>query len=216
MKSVSLIIFDLDGTLIDSRIDLVNSVNYTLRKLGLEKKPLEEVMGLVGRGLRKLLSDALDSGENHKLPEAIEIFRRHYHRHLLDNTILYPGVKKTLEYLREKSKCMVVITNKDSPFTRKILRGLKIRNYFHRIIGGEEQVEKKPSPWAINKLLKELKFSPPQSIIVGDSVYDIQAGKNAGIYTCGVTYGLGKIEDIKKEVPHLLINSLEELKDIIP
>lgn len=208
-----LIIFDLDGTLIDSRKDIANSVNHTLKTIGL--KPMEErtITGYVGNGVRSLMERILIPSHPHLFDKGIDIFLNYYAEHLLDNTNFFPGVIETLNHFTGKK--MAVITNKPEDLSVKTLKGLGIYGYFKAVLGGDSLEKKKPSPEPVLKVLNDLNIQKEAAIIVGDGLQDIAAGKGAGIATCAVTYGFTKTEELAKAEPTLIINSLHELKENI-
>lgn len=208
-----LIIFDLDGTLIDSRKDIANSVNHTLKTIGLE--PLNEniITSYVGNGVRSLMEKILIPSHSHLFDKGMGIFLDYYAEHLLDNTFFFPGVIESLDYFADKK--MAVVTNKPENLSVKTLKGLDVYGYFKAVLGGDSLEKKKPSPEPILKVLSDLNIQKEAAIIVGDGLQDIAAGKGAGIKTCAVTYGFTKTEELVKAEPTLIINSLYELKDRI-
>lgn len=213
MKSVDLIIYDLDGTLIDSREDIAQASNKMLMELGLKKKSADEIAECVGRGVQNLVLGLLGKDHEDKFEKALKLVKKHYGNHLLDHTKLYPGVQETLEHF--KGKKQVVITNKPEGFSVKILEGLKIAHYFERIIGGDTARTKKPSPESIFKILDELKISADRAIIVGDSAIDIETGKNAKVAVCAVIYGFGRLDEIQNAKPDFTIKQFNELMRIV-
>jgi 2-phosphoglycolate phosphatase len=210
MREIDLVMFDLDGTLADTGTDLVNSVNYVRSYLDLE--PLEErmVYGHVGRGVEHLIRSSLPSSYQDRFREVMKLFLRHYELHLLDTTALYPHVKETLDYFKQKKRA--VVSNKLHRFTVSVLRGLGIELCFDVILGGDSVQQKKPEPSSLNKVLSTFGVSPAKAVIVGDGDTDIYAGKSAGVYTCGVTYGLGGREGLLAAEPDYLVDDLRELK----
>lgn len=208
---IQLIIYDLDGTLIDSRRDIAGAVNWTLKELGRGELSLERVSSLVGSGVRNLMSQALEeagAGKN-LLERSIKLFRMRYGEHLLDHTRLYPSVRKVLEFF--KAKKQAVITNKPAGFSLKILRDLGVDSYFFRVIGGDQGFPKKPAPAALLEILRESRLSPGEAVFVGDSAIDTETGRQAGVKTLGVTYGFGSPEEIGRSRPDGVLNDLEEL-----
>jgi phosphoglycolate phosphatase len=208
-----LIIFDLDGTLIDSRKDIANSVNHTLKAIGLE--PLNEniITGYVGNGVRSLMEKILFPANSYLFDKGMSIFLDYYAEHLLDNTNFFSGVIETLNYFADKK--MAVVTNKPENLSIKTLRGLGVYDYFKAVLGGDSLEKKKPSPEPVLKVLSDLNIKKEAAIIVGDGLQDIAAGKGAGIRTCAVTYGFTKTEELAKAEPTLIINSLHELKEML-
>ena len=213
MKPISAILFDLDGTLIDSREDITASVNEVRGLCNLPPFPVEKVAGLVGLGIRVLLGRALGEGSELPVDEAVTLFRSHYRQHCLDRTRLYDGVDETLQNL--SALALGVVSNKPEEFCRKILEGLGVANRFGVILGGDSTGEKKPHPEPIYQALKSLGALPAETIIVGDSPIDVAAGRQAGLRTCGVTYGLVSTEELLEAGPNHLIQGFAELTDVI-
>ena len=210
-KEISLLIYDLDGTLIDSKRDIANAVNWTLGQLGLPPVSNETVYGYVGNGVRPLIAKSVGEESGARVKEALKIFKAYYRKHLLDQTRLFEGVKGVLHHFRGKTQ--VVLTNKPGVFTLPILKGLKVDHYFSAIIGGEDGFPKKPDPAAIHHLLKTFNCPPAQAVMIGDSRVDIETGKNAGILTCGVTYGFRSENEVRASRPDFLV---AEPHEIIP
>lgn len=210
-RETDLVIFDLDGTLADTGQDLANSVNYVRSCLSLE--PLEDriVYGHVGRGVEHLIRSSLPEQCQDRFREVMELFLRHYEYHLLDTTALYPHVEETLDYFREKKRA--VVSNKLHRLTLSVLRGLGIELCFDVILGGDSVPQKKPDPGPLNQVLSTFGIGPAKAVIVGDGGIDIEAGKGAGVCTCGVTYGLGNREELVAAKPDFLIDDLRELKE---
>ena len=208
---IKLIIFDLDGTLIDSRRDIADAVNWTLREFGFSELPIERVSSFVGNGVRNLMMQALrEVGvADGKLERSIKLFRRRYGEHLLDHTCLYPGVVKVLEFFKHRKQA--VITNKPEDFSRTILTGLGIDSYFFQILGGDQGFPKKPAPDTVLEVLRRASIASNEAVLVGDSAMDVETGKNAGVKTIAVTYGFGKQKEVENASPNLIINQLEEL-----
>ena len=209
---IKLIIYDLDGTLIDSRRDIADAVNWTLKELGLGELPMERVSAFVGSGVKNLMRHALEETKVEPSPflgRSIKLFRRRYGEHLLDHTLLYPPVRKVLEFFKERKQA--VITNKPEDFSLEILQGLGIHSYFFRVVGGDRGFPKKPAPESLLEILRETRTSPQEAILVGDSAIDIETGRNAGVKTLGVTYGFGSREEIQRSRPDGILDDLEEL-----
>lgn len=209
---IKLLIYDLDGTLIDSSQDIANAVNWTLKELGLWALPVEQVSGFVGNGVKNLMQQALKAASPSSLPplgRSIKLFRRRYGEHLLDQTRLYPSVKKVLEFFKGLSQA--VVTNKPEDFTHEILRGLGIDSYFGRVIGGDKGFPKKPDPGPVLELLGHFEVRPEEAILIGDSRMDVETARNAGIRAAAVTYGFGSRSELEAAQPDFLLNDLEEL-----
>lgn len=201
--------FDLDGTLANTGQDLANAVNYVRSHLQLE--PLDDrlVYGHVGRGVEHLLRSSLPEAYQERFQEMMELFLTRYESHLLDSTVLYPYVQETLDYFQKKKR--VVVSNKLHRLTLSVLRGLGIEPCFDAILGGDSAPLKKPDPEPLNRVLATFGVRPAKALMVGDGGTDIEAGKAAGVLTCGVTYGLGKTEELIAAKPDFLIDGLRQL-----
>jgi phosphoglycolate phosphatase len=212
-SNYDVIIFDLDGTLIDSRVDLANSVNYTRVRLGMSRLPNELIYSYVGDGASMLIRRAFGREPTEaELKEALEIFLAHYKLHLLDHTVLYPGVLEALEGLASLN--LAVLTNKPINPTNIILEGLGVKEKFAVIYGGNSFEQKKPDPIGVHKILKDTGTFRERTLMVGDSRIDIETGANAQIATCGVTYGLAS-DTLAEASPDFLINDPRELLGIV-
>jgi len=212
-SNFDVIIFDLDGTLIDSRVDLANSVNYARLQLGMSLLPNELIYSYVGDGAAMLIRRAFgrEPAET-ELKEALEIFLAHYKLHLLDNTVLYPGVLEALEGLAFLK--LAVLTNKPVNPSNMILQGLGVKEKFTVVYGGNSFKQKKPDPVGVLKILQDTGVSKERALMVGDSRIDVETGANAQIATCGVTYGLAS-DTLAQANPDFLINDLRELLRIV-
>src|SRR5258708_17576770 len=202
-------LFDLDGTLIDSKLDLVNSVNFMLREMGREVLPLATVAGYIGHGAPRLVADALgpDAVEADS-KRGLEIFLAHYDEHSLDATRAYPGVVEGLEALQERP--MAVLTNKPAKMSVEILESLGLRRYFRAVYGGDSFEKKKPDPAGALAILKKLGAQPHEAAMVGDSGVDIQTPRNARMFGIAVNYGFGQ-HDRQADPADLYIDSLQEI-----
>ena len=213
MKYIDLIIFDLDGTLVDSREDMANAVNFTLKQIGLREKNISEISSYIGKGIEDLIRGSLGNKQEALLKRALSIFVEYYRKHSTDTTVLYPNVKEILEYFKNKRK--TIVTNRNYEFALTTLNKLGIRDYFEDIVGGDDIGCMKPSSCPLDRSMGRLNADKEKAIIVGDMDIDIVAGKKAGIITCGVTYGMGKKEDIIKAKPDFIIDNIVDLKSII-
>lgn len=210
---VKLIIFDLDGTLLDSRKDIVAAVNETLKHLGLPKKSEKLVTSYIGWGSDKLLVDALGPKNRRLLDEAVSFYWKYYSRHGLDNTVLCQGVKQVLEHFRDKIN--IVISNKQRAFVIQQLRAFGIRKYFKEVLGGDDPKCAKPSPCPVNDILRKYKVKRDEAIIIGDMSLDVLTGKAARIPTCAVLGGIGDKGELLASKPDFAISNLSQLKGII-
>jgi phosphoglycolate phosphatase len=207
--SVRVLMFDLDGTLIDSRLDLVHSVNATLRHMGRPELPHEAIYTLVGSGAAILVQRALGQGATEEDSQrGLDYFLKYYREHMLDNTVVYPGVREGLEML--KNRPLAVLTNKPVKFSQAILRGLGLAQYFRVVYGGNSFATKKPDPEGARVVLRDFQALPKEAMLVGDSVVDVHTARNAGTWSCGVSYGLGP-EGFRSHPPDLLLDSLTQL-----
>ena len=213
LDRMELLVFDLDGTLVDSELDLANSVNATLEKIGRKPLSVERIASYVGRGVTVLITRALGPGATEELVEqATEIFLEHYRQHMLDNTTTYPGVREALAELDGRK--MAVLTNKPVRFSRDMLKGLGLADRFLRIYGGNSFETKKPDPFGLNRLMEETAATAFTTLMIGDSVSDVMAGRNAGAWTCGVNYGFGA-PTLDESPPDLRIDDLRELPKLL-
>ena len=206
-----LLIFDLDGTLADTRQDLANAVNAMLGHLGKAQLPEDQVTSYVGNGAPVLVRRVLGEGATDAdAGSALTWFMEYYAGHALENTRLYPGVEDTLRRLHRAGKHMAVLTNKPTRVSIAILEGLGVANLFFRIYGGNSFDVKKPNPLGIARLIEEAGVAPERTLMVGDSSVDVQTARNAGIRCCGVTYGF-KPESLAEPAPDFLAGRFEEI-----
>lgn len=211
MKPIRLIIFDLDGTLVNTLEDIAHSVNFTLGRLGRPLLHQDTVRKYVGDGMEMLLTRALGDHTG-LLEEAKGIYTDHQSRNLVVSSRLYPGVQETLEHFR--SIPMAVVTNKTLEFSEPLLEQLGIRPYFGMIIGADAGLPLKPAPDAFLSIMKRLAVPKERTAVVGDGTTDIRAGKAAGITTCAVTYGFRSEEELRKAGPDHVIHEMSELKQL--
>ena len=202
-------LFDLDGTLIDSKLDLVNSVNFMLREMQRDVLPLATVASYIGHGAPRLVADALgpDTAEADR-KRGLEIFLAYYNEHNLDATRAYPGVREGLEALQDRP--MAVLTNKPAKMSVAILEALGLLKYFRAVYGGDTFEKKKPDPAGALAILKKLGVDPRESAMVGDSDVDIKTARNAGMFAIGVSYGFGQ-HDRNIQPADLYVDSLQEI-----
>ena len=212
-KQVRLLVFDLDGTLVDSKQDLALSVNAMRKEMGLAPLTLELISSYVGHGVMLLVRRSLGSqATDENVEKGLAFFLDYYRRHMLDNTAPYPGVSEALEKL--KGHKMAVLTNKPVIFSREMISRLGFAPYFSYVYGGNSFPQKKPDPVGLHKLMEDLQVSARETVMVGDSDTDILTGRNAGVLTCGVTYGFGA-ETLEKVSPDLTIDDLRELPPLL-
>jgi phosphoglycolate phosphatase len=213
---MSLLIFDLDGTLIDSKLDLAHSVNAARKYMGLPPISHELVSAYIGNGAPVLIRRVLGPGATEdQVAKALDFFIRYYTEHCLDNTFLYPGVKDALDRLQARAEVrMAVLTNKPVRISNHILNGLGCGDRFFRVYGGNSFDRKKPDPIGIEKLLSESGVPRERAVMVGDSAVDIRTARNASIRACGVTYGF-QPETFAEDPPDFVIDDLGKLAEMV-
>lgn len=210
---MKLLIFDLDGTLIDSALDLALSVNATRRHMGLAEMDLTLINSYVGDGapvlIRRVMGpEALDE----TVKEALEFFLHFYRLHALEHTKLYPGVREPLEELHRRGKTLAVLTNKPVRISTDIMAALGMGDMFYRVYGGNSFEAKKPDPIGVTTLMSETSIGPAETMVVGDSHVDMQTARNAGVTACGVTWGF-QTERMLAERPDIVIDDMRQLLD---
>jgi phosphoglycolate phosphatase len=214
--SIKLVIFDLDGTLIDSRLDLVHSVNAALRHIGRPELPDDVIASYVGDGAPILIQRALggEAVDETLVRKGLEFFLSYYREHKLDHTTVYPGVAEALAAIQNSSngtpRKMAVLSNKPVNPSRAIVEALGLGRFFSQIYGGNSFATKKPDPEGALKLLAESGARPEEAVIVGDSHVDVRTGRNAGLWTIGVTYGFAT-HTLENEPPDVLVDRPHEV-----
>jgi phosphoglycolate phosphatase len=213
--SMDLTIFDLDGTLIDSKLDLAHAVNAALEHLGLPRLTLERIASYVGNGAPILMRRAIGpEASEEEVARGLTYFMQYYRDHMLDYTTLYPGVRETLDHLRGRGAQMAVLTNKPVGLSKAIVAGLGLDGHFFQVYGGNSFEQKKPHPVGIEILMSEAGATPGKTMMVGDSSVDVQTARNAGIQSCGVTYGF-QPETLAATPPDFLIDRMDQLPGIL-
>ncbi|HAO98593.1 MAG TPA: hypothetical protein DCQ83_00955 [Fibrobacteres bacterium] len=209
-----LLVFDLDGTLIDSRLDLVHSVNAVLISLGREKLPVEVVLTFVGDGAQDLLKRSMRAAgmpvedADAAFSSAFEFFIQHYLIHCLDFTLPYPGVIAVLEQFSHLPKA--ILTNKPLPHALKILDGLAMKDYFVRVLGGDGPHAKKPDPEGLIQIMSALKVPAGETLLIGDAIQDQQTARAAGCRFMAYARGIGDIAALEKTNPDFVLNDWAE------
>ncbi len=219
--SIKLVIFDLDGTLIDSRLDLVHSVNAALRHIGRPALPDEVIASYVGDGAPILIQRALGGEvvEESVVRKGLEFFLSYYREHKLDHTTVYPGIVDALKAIQSShngtgtQRKMAVLSNKPVNPSRAIVEALGLGKFFSQVYGGNSFSTKKPDPEGARKLLAEYGVQPEHAAIVGDSQVDILTGRNAGMHTIGVTYGFAP-HTLEDESADVLVDSPGDLAKV--
>jgi len=205
-----LLVFDLDGTLVDSQRDLADAVNATRAWMGLEPLPPVTVAQYVGNGAPVLVQRALPDAGQEDWSRGLKYFLEYYRDHMLDSTVLYPGVREALDQLHAERIPLAVLTNKPIRFSLQMLEGLGIDLHFFRVYGGNSFPEKKPDPTGLNALVVESGADRARTIMVGDSAVDVDTARNAGVQACGVRWGF-QPETFVSSPPDFLIDDLREL-----
>lgn len=216
--SYNCLLFDLDGTLIDSRDDLADSVNLTLSELNLANLPVKTIYDFIGEGVFNLVNRSISASLKRESEvefsnRGVEIFRKIYAANCLVKTKLYEDVSETLDKLGDFQKA--VITNKPWNFSVRILEGLGISHHFKIVCGGDSFAERKPSPIPLVETAKSLNCLPEECLMIGDSWVDIEAGKNARMKTCGCIFGFRGRDELEEAGADYLIEKFSDLKQIL-
>jgi phosphoglycolate phosphatase len=221
---IRLLVFDLDGTLIDSRLDLIHSVNAMLQHIGRPALDGHVIASYVGDGAPALVRRAIgDTNDEALFRAAMEYFLGYYRIHKLDHTTVYAGMAETLAGLADPSRGnpsngvrrqMAVLSNKPVNPSRDIVQALGLGEFFVRIYGGNSFLTKKPDPLGVQTLLHETGVAADEALIIGDSSIDVLTGRNAGMWTCGVTYGFAP-HSLEEVPPDVLIETPRELGELL-
>lgn len=185
------IVFDLDGTLVDSLLDLSAAVNHVRRVFGLGELPPDTVSGYVGEGARRLVERALGAPHQHRLDDGLRLFMEFYGEHLLDHTRPYPGIVDMLSALATGQLTLSVLSNKPAAMSRAILDGLGLSAYFRTVLGGDSLPSRKPDPGGLEYLRALAQTATDRMLVVGDSLIDLRTAQAAGCAFCGVAWGFG-------------------------
>jgi len=210
MQMFDLLIFDLDGTLVDSSADIIAAVNFTRQFLALPIMDDKEIIHMVGDGTDKLVERLIGPAHQGRYAEALAIFIAYYDAHLLDNATLYAGVTDVLDFFSHKKK--VIITNKRENMTRKITDAFSLTDRFDDIIGMGTTPFRKPDLRILQPVLTRFCIEPHQAIIVGDGIADLQLARNAGIKSCGMLNGFTPREALLELKPDFSCEHLREIK----
>ncbi len=204
-----LILYDLDGTLVDTREDIARAANHMRSEMGLNALPREVLCGFVGLGLRQLVQNCLETEDPARIERGTVLYRAHYTRHLLDNTVLYPSVREVLDHFRDRTQA--VVTNKPNPYSREILKALGVADYFAEILAGDSGLPKKPDPAGILAVMERAGAHPSETLFVGDSSIDVETGARAGIATIGVAHGFCDRRELEASGPNELVENFSQL-----
>ena len=214
MPRFSHLIFDLDGTLVDTKADLAAATNAMLAAMGLPKLSLAQVASLVGNGARVLVEKALGEANRPLLDQGVALFMHYYSAHLLDETRPYPGLDALLAEATTRGLCLSVLTNKPETPSRAILSGLGLLSFFTDIVGGDTFPTKKPDPQGVTYLQRQTGINLSETLLIGDSRVDYETGVAAGVAMCGVTWGFGAY-DFASLSPQFLVGTPEQLRAVV-
>ncbi|MGE5381549.1 MAG: HAD family hydrolase [Methylocystaceae bacterium] len=207
-----LFIFDFDGVIVNSGEDIVDAIQYTLALLNQPEQTSSQILAHIGHGVERMIRNVFAGVDEETIVAAIKIYRQYYLAHAVIKTRLYGQVGETLAVIKhDLHKKTAIVTSKPEELTRTILIGLKVSEYFDLVIGPESVKYMKPDPEGINKVLDYFGMAGNQAVMVGDMHTDIEAGKGAGVYTCGVTYGYGDQQELMASAPDLMIQGMGEL-----
>ena len=210
---INAVFFDVDGTLADARLDIAGAMNRVLHRLGLPGKSTETITSYVGTGVKDLIQKSLDKNDEALINRATAMYEEEYLKHPADHAFLYPGVVRLLKDLPDKRK--FILTNRYSHLASALLKKLGIRDFFEEVFGGDDEDCIKPAASVFGKILPAVKVNTTEALIVGDMAIDVMTGKNSGVRTCWVTYGLGKKEDVLPLKPDYVVDSISELSKIV-
>ena len=214
VRTFDLIIFDLDGVIVDSVEDLVAALRHSLRQVGSRDCAFSDIRNLIGFGARNILLQSLDEDKKDRVDAAMTEFRDYYGQNCTNKTVLYPGVSEVLAtYARHKK--LALATFKIRAATLRILEALNVRDYFDAIVTADDVQRPKPDPECINRILQEVQCDPDAVLMVGDTPTDVQTARNAGVAACAVLYGIGTRENLGRANPDFLIDDIRELKNLV-
>lgn len=209
------VIFDMDGTLLNTLDDLADSVDYTLNLLGYEKRNTDEIKKFLGYGVKKLVQDSMPEGvSNDAVNNATEIFKKHYETNMKNKTCPYKGIKELLNELKKRNVKVGIVSNK----FHEALQGLceeNFKGYYKTAIGDSPKRNKKPAPDSVFEAMKQLDAKNDETIYIGDSEVDIRTAKNAFLPSIGVTWGFRDIEVLKQEGADYIIKNPMDIIDIV-
>lgn len=213
MVDIDTIFFDVDGTLVDATRDISAAMNHALGVLGFPRKSHEEIVSYIGTGVRYLVGSSMGTADDALVDRGVKLYTEYYIRHPAEHAVVYPNVFETLEHFARKTK--YVLTNRYTVFAEALLRSTGLHRHFAAVIGGDDEQCLKPSACVFSHPAVSLDFDRGRAMIVGDMDVDVLAGKNAGIKSCWVSYGLGRRADIEPLKPDYALDDIGELRRII-
>ncbi len=208
------LIFDLDGTLVDTKADLAAATNHVLASFGLPLLSAAQVADYVGHGARVLVERALGPTNGCLVSRGFALFMEYYGDHLLDHTRTYAGIERLLAVAQAQGITLSVLTNKPEAASRAIVAGLGLAPYFREIVGGDTLPTKKPDPQGVSYLQRSTGIDSHETLLIGDSQIDCETGRAAGVPTCGVMWGFGA-KDLKVLPPQFLVDTPEQLRRLV-
>lgn len=213
MKDIALVIFDLDGTLINAYKAIYRSVNFTLRATGYQEQAERIIHRAVGWGDRNLLKPFVREED---LDRALAIYRRHHARSLLSGTRLFPGVRRLLSTLRKRNYRLAVASNRPTRFSLIVMRHCAIRGFFDMVLCGDKVKKGKPDPEILRTIMARLRVKPGHTVYVGDMFLDMQAARRAGAHPVAVTTGSSTRAELRRERPEVILPEVRRLAEILP
>jgi pyrophosphatase PpaX len=213
LTNIRNLIFDVDGTLLDSRQDIANAQLHVLQKLGITHITVEDIFPLIGMPLSEIFAQLLPPELHARIPKAKESYVTHYRAHMLDTTQLFPDARETLEHLHREQYRLAVATTKSSVTSGRVLEHFGIASLFSQI-QGSDNTPYKPNPYVINKVVDGQSWNRSETIMIGDTAADVVGGKNAGVLTCGVTWGALTREQLERLNPDWIVDQFEEILEI--
>lgn len=204
-----LILYDLDGTLADTRQDIINGVRYALETLKGPELTDDEIKECVGTGLHELIKQAFRTEDEKLMNQGSQLYREHYKKHMLDHTHLYAGARECLEHFKDRKQA--VITNKPNPFSFQILQALGVAPYFTAVLTGDNGLPFKPDPAAIHHLMEETHAAEEEVLFIGDSLIDIQAARNAGVEILTLSHGFASEATLRGSKPDYIVQDFAQL-----
>ncbi len=208
------LIFDFDGTITDSKHDIAAAQVWVLQQLGVTRYAPEDLFSYIGRPLEETFAALLPDQLHDRIPEAAQMYADYYRPRSLTTARLFPGVRETLEILCAHGKRLAVASTKKGPGIKRATDHFGITHFFVQL-QGSDNLPYKPDPAIVNTILADQQWQRDETIIVGDTDYDVLAGRNAGIATCAVTYGSFSADQLKAFQPDFMIDSFPQLLSIV-